>query len=183
MSLFNTNGLMKVAEFEKVSFNQFEIDCKKSAYFNNKNIEEIYKNIEIPIRKTKGSAGHDIVSPFDFTLLPNESIMIPTGIHCKISTGWVLMIFVRSSLGIKKGIKLANGTGIIDSDYYYANNEGHIFAKIENYGFEQIRVKAGDPILQGVFVPFGVADQDEIKTKRVGGIGSTSKSTEGEKKE
>ena len=95
----------KVAEFEKVSFNQFEIDCKKSAYFNNKNIEEIYKNIEIPIRKTKGSAGHDIVSPFDFTLLPNESIMIPTGIHCKISTGWVLMIFVRSSLGSKKGVK------------------------------------------------------------------------------
>lgn len=180
MSLFNTDGLMKVAEFEKVSFNQFDKDCKNTIPFINEDSEMMYENIKLPARKTKGSAGHDFVSPFSFTVRPGNSITIPTGVRCKISTGYVLMIYVRSSMGIKKGAKLANGTGVIDSDYYNADNEGHIFAKIENHGTEPMKVKAGEAILQGVFIPFGVADKDEVTTKRVGGIGSTSETHEDE---
>ena len=180
MSLFNTDGLMKVAEFEKVSFNQFDKDCKNTIPFIKEDSEVMYENIKLPARKTKGSAGHDFVSPFSFTVRPGNSITIPTGVRCKISTGYVLMIYVRSSMGIKKGAKLANGTGVIDSDYYNADNEGHIFAKIENHGTEPMKVKAGEAILQGVFNPFGVADKDEVTTKRVGGIGSTSETPEDE---
>lgn len=180
MSLFNTDGLMKVAEFEKVSFNQFDKDCKNTIPFIKEDSEVMYENIKLPARKTKGSAGHDFVSPFSFIVRPGNSITIPTGVRCKISTGYVLMIYVRSSMGIKKGAKLANGTGVIDSDYYNADNEGHIFAKIENHGTEPMKVKAGEAILQGVFIPFGVADKDEVTTKRVGGIGSTSETPEDE---
>lgn len=174
MSLFNTEGLMKVAEFEKVSFEQFEKDCFNTIPFIKEDMNAMYDNICLPIRKTKGSAGHDFVSPFNFTIRPGDSITIPTGIRCKISTGYVLLIYIRSSMGIKKGAKLSNGTGVIDSDYYYADNEGHIFAKIENHGSSPLKVKSGDGILQGVFVPFGVADVGEVTAKRTGGIGSTN---------
>lgn len=181
MSLFNTDGLMKVAEFEKVSFDQFKEDCENTIPFIKEDPKAMYENINLPVRKTKGSAGHDFVSPFDFTVRPGDSITIPTGVRCKISTGYVLMIYVRSSMGIKKGAKLSNGTGIIDSDYYNADNEGHIFAKIENHGAAPMKVKAGEGILQGVFIPFGVADKDEVTMKRIGGIGSTSETNTDDK--
>ena len=104
-----------------------------------------------------------------------DARVIPTGIRCKIEKGWVLLVFIRSSLGIKAQARIGNGTGVIDGDYYYADNEGHIFIKVENHGSEPLKLKKGDAFAQGVFVPYGVADKQTVTTKRTGGIGSTGK--------
>ena len=123
----------KVAKFEKVSISQFIKDFKDT--FNNFSDEEIiniYNEIKLPKRATKGSAGYDFFSPISFTLKPNESIKIPTGIRVKIEEGWFLANFPRSGLGFKYRLQLNNTVGIIDSDYYNALNEGRIFSKITN---------------------------------------------------
>lgn len=167
----NREKLTKVAEFERVSFDRFVQDWENHLLRYPE--EYIYANLKLPARKTKGSAGHDFFSPSDFTIRPGDSRMIPTGIRCKIDNGWVLKIYVRSSMGIKYDARLSNTTGIVDSDYYNADNEGHIFVKIENHGSEPLKIKRGESIVQGVFVPFGIADSSEITRERTGGIGST----------
>ena len=151
--------MKKIAKFEKVSEKQYSDQDA----------------ITLPKRATKGSAGYDFYIPNDhpgITLKHNEFTLIPTGIRCKIEDGWVLMLFPRSGLGFK-GLRLYNSTGIIDSDYYYADNEGHIMAKIVNSGFETITLRGGDRFMQGVFVPYGIVEDDDATEKRSGGIGST----------
>ena len=93
------------------------------------------KNINLPKRATKGSAGYDFVSPLTFTLKPCETIKIPTGIRCGMNTDWVLMLYPRSGLGFKYGLNLMNQTAVIDSDFYYSDNEGHIFVKLKKYNY------------------------------------------------
>ena len=155
----------KIAHFYKVSKTQFSLDAK----------EELYGDIILPKRATIGSAGYDFFAPYSFTLLPNESIKIPTGIRVKIENGWVLCIFPRSSLGFKYRLTLNNTVGVIDSDYYFAENEGHIFIKMTNCGNAPLSVEKGKAFAQGVFFPFGITDNDECETLRHGGLGSTDK--------
>lgn len=168
----------KIAKFEKVSISQFIKDFKDT--FNNFSDEEIiniYNEIKLPKRATKGSAGYDFFSPVSFTLKPNESIKIPTGIRVRIDEGWFLANFPRSGLGFKYRLQLNNTVGIIDSDYYNALNEGHIFSKITNATNEEktIEVLKGQGFVQGIFIPFGIAIDDEVNEERVGGFGSTTK--------
>lgn len=157
-----------VAKFEKVSFNEFS-----------KEINDIncYNEIVLPKRATKGSAGYDFYSPIDFTLDPGKQIKIPTGIRVKIEDGWFLSIFPRSGLGFKYRLQLNNTVGIIDSDYYYALNEGHIFIKITNDSKDNlpIVIKKGEAFAQGIFMQFGITSDDDTTCVRVGGMGSTSK--------
>ncbi len=160
---------MKVnAKFEKVSFDEFSKEI---------NDKEIYNTIKLPKRATSGSAGYDFYSPIDFILNPGENVKIPTGIRVKIEDGWFLGVFPRSGLGFKFRLQLDNTVGIIDSDYYNALNEGHIFIKITNDSKEnkQIVIKKGDAFAQGIFIPYGVTIDDESSEKRIGGIGSTTK--------
>ena len=89
----------------------------------------MYEGIKLPVRATSGSAGYDFFAPFDFILAPSQTIKIPTGIRCEIDEGWVLKIYPRSGLGFKFRLQLNNTVGIIDSDYFYSDNEGHIFIK------------------------------------------------------
>lgn len=155
-----------IAKFEKVS--------KKEAS-NYKKLFDNYENITIPARATQGSAGYDFSLPYDITIEPNENIKIETGIRCKIQKGYVLKLYPRSSLGFKYGLQLRNTVGIIDSDYYNADNEGHIQAKLTNTGNSIIKLKQGDRFMQGVFVEYFLADELLVKTKRKGGFGSTNK--------
>lgn len=157
-----------VAKFEKVSFEEF------SKEINDLNC---YNDIKLPLRATKGSAGYDFFAPFDFTLKPGETIKVPTGIRVKIIDGWFLGIYPRSGLGFKYRLQLNNTVGIIDSDYYYALNEGHIFIKITNDSNEDktLVVKKGEAFAQGIFMPFGITEDDEVSTVRTGGMGSTTK--------
>lgn len=160
-----------IAEFKKVSKVQFEKDWDGEGF----DFKADYDGIKIPHRATMGSAGYDFYSPLDFTLKPGEMIKFPTGIRVRIDEGWVLMMFPRSGLGFKYKLQLNNTVGIIDSDYYDALNEGHIFVKLTNDGDREVTVKAGDAVVQGVFVPFGIVTDDEASGQRIGGFGSTSR--------
>jgi dUTP pyrophosphatase len=173
------NNLIKVvAKFDKVSFEQFKKDFIECfTYYTDENVYDIYNSILLPSRSTKGSAGYDFKSPIDFTLKPNETIKIPTGVRVFIENGWVLKCYPRSGLGFKYRLQLNNTVGIIDSDYYYSDNEGHIFAKITNDTNEDkvININKGDGFMQGVFVEYGITVDDDTSGIRNGGFGSTDK--------
>lgn len=155
--------MKRIANFEKVSKTEY-LRCGTA---------ENYDGIILPRRATSGSAGYDFFSPEAFTLLPNETAKVATGIRAKISDGWVLMIFPRSSLGFKYRLTLNNTVGIIDSDYYDAENEGHIFIKMTNCGDKPLTIEKNKAFAQGVFVPFGITEDDDCDASRTGGIGST----------
>ena len=140
-----------------------------------KDFKEVLE-IKLPQRATKGSAGYDIYAPFDICLEPGENIVIPTGIRAYMQTNEVLKIYPRSGLGFKYKARLANTTGIIDSDYYYSDNEGHIMIKICNEGLRNIEIKSGTAFCQGIFSNYLLADGDDFETgnTRNGGFGSTS---------
>ena len=163
--------MKQVAQFYKVSKEQFLAD------FEGQNAAEVYESIQLPKRATTGSAGYDFFSPIDFTLAPGETIKLATGIRVKIDEGWVLKLYPRSGLGFKFRLQMNNTVGIIDSDYYHSDNEGHIFAKITNDSTEgkTLSIKQGEGFMQGIFVEYGVTYDDEVTAIRNGGFGSTTK--------
>ena len=139
------------------------------------------KDVHLPRRATAGSAGYDFVCTADVTLAPGEAITIPTGIRCEMQPGWVLMLFPRSGLGFKHQVRLANTVGVIDADYFHAENEGHIMVRIANgqspcsMGSHEVTIRKGERFCQGIFLPHGLAEEDEVLSDRVGGFGSTGK--------
>ncbi len=174
----HNNSPKRIAKFEKVSFNQYLKDVKE--IFPNKSIEEIqqiYDAILLPKRATIGSAGYDFFAPYDITLKPNETCKIPTGIRVYMNEEWVLQCFPRSGLGFKYRLQLNNTVGIIDSDYYYSSNEGHIFSKITNDTNENktIFIEKNTGFMQGIFIEYGITIDDECTSIRDGGFGSTTK--------
>ena len=169
--------MKRIGKFHKVSFQQFEKDWKDTfAGSNSVEIQNIYDTLRLPQRATAGSAGYDFYAPISFTLHPRETIKIPTGIRAEMQEGWVLSLYPRSSLGFKYRLQLNNTVGIVDSDYFYSDNEGHIFAKITNDAKEDktLYMKQGEGFLQGIFLPFGITEDDEVAAKRNGGFGSTN---------
>ncbi len=169
----------KVGEFEKVSYEQFYKAMSEiiDTEYKDEFIQMAYDALELPKRATSGSAGYDFKAPFSFELHPGETIKIPTGIRVKIEDGWWLGCLPRSGLGFKYRLQLNNTMGVIDSDYYYSDNEGHIFAKITNDSNEgkAIEVKAGDGFMQAIFIPYGITYSDSADGVRNGGMGSTGK--------
>lgn len=168
--------MKRIARFEKVSFERFVEDWKDT-FETEENVKEIYEGIMLPKRATKGSAGYDFYSPLSFSLNPNETIKIPTGIRVFMEEGWVLKCYPRSGLGFKYRLQMNNTVGIIDSDYYESDNEGHIFAKITNDSNENktVSIKQGEGFMQGIFVEYGITFDDEVSEQRNGGFGSTTK--------
>lgn len=165
----------RIAKFEKVSYEQFFKDMIDTFGMLDNTIEETYNNIKLPKRATAGSAGYDFFSPVDFELKPGETIKIPTGIRCEMNNHWVLQIFPRSGLGFKYQINLCNGTGIVDADYAFSDNEGHIFVKLVNRGDKTVEIKQGEGFAQGIFLPYGLTVDDDCTGVRNGGFGSTDK--------
>lgn len=178
----------RVGNFEKVSYEQFYSAMKDEFYENMANdivhfndesfdayVEALYHAIQLPARATSGSAGYDFKAPLAFTLKPADTIKIPTGIRVKIDEGWWLGCLPRSGLGFKYRLHLDNTLGVIDSDYYYSDNEGHIFLKLTNCGLKKLEVKAGDSFAQALFVPYGITYDDNAEGVRNGGMGSTDK--------
>ncbi len=164
----------RVAKFEKVSFEQF-----KNSFDNlsEEEIKKIYNDLKLPKRATKGSAGYDFFIPFDITLKPGQTCKVPTGIRCYMEENYVLKLYPRSGLGFKYRLQLNNTVGIIDSDYYYSDNEGHIFAKITNDSNEDkiLNLESGTGFMQGIFVEYGITFDDDSTSIRNGGFGSTTK--------
>ena len=161
---------MQIARFEKVSEKQFNTDLNDKIIF----YDNLYNNIKLPTRATLASAGYDFYSPISFTLKPNETIKVPTGIRCKIDNQYVLQIYPRSSLGFKYQLCLMNTVGIIDADYYDADNEGHIIIGLVNRGNKDITINQGDRFVQGIFVQYFLAEEENVDKKRHGGFGSTN---------
>lgn len=160
----------KIAKFMKVSPAQFAADWGFDG-------SSPYDEIQLPKRGTAGSAGYDFYSPLDFSLAPGEFIRIPTGIRAQIEEGWVLTLYPRSGQGFKYRLQLYNTVGVIDADYFGAENEGHIQVKIVNANEEgkTLTVRKGEAFAQGIFLPFGITIDDEAQEKRVGGFGSTDR--------
>ena len=168
----------RVAKFHKVSREQFEKDW--SAAFPEvtaAEMRQIYAALRLPQRATKGSAGYNFFAPAAFTLNPKETLKIPTGIRAEIQEGWVLQLVPRSSLGFTYRLQFNNTVGIIDSDYFESDNEGHIFIKMMNASTEGkiVQLHAGDGFAQGIFLPFGICEDDAVQERRNGGFGSTNK--------
>lgn len=168
--------MQRIAKFHKVSFEQFAGDWRDTfGDCADRELRAIYDSIKLPARATSGSAGYDFYTPVAVTVAPGQSVKIPTGVRAEMEEGWVLQIFPRSSLGFKYRLQLNNTVGIIDSDYFYSDNEGHMFIKMTNDSREDKTVElcAGMAFAQGIFIPFGITVDDDCKSSRNGGFGST----------
>lgn len=169
----------RVAQFYKVSFEQFKEGYTDTfGICGEQTLRQIYESLKLPKRATAGSAGYDFYAPVDIELAPGETCKIPTGIRVQMEENWVLKCYPRSGLGFKFRLRLNNTVGIIDSDYYNSDNEGHIFAKITNDSNEGkiVKIAAGTGFMQGIFVEYGITMDDEVTTARNGGFGSTTNS-------
>lgn len=166
-----------IAILKKVTKDQFINDMKATfgTKYDYQQLSDYYDLLNPPTRATKGSAGYDFESPISFELKPGETIKIPTGIRVKINDGWVLKLYPRSGLGFKFRVQMNNTVGIIDSDYYNSDNEGHIFCKITNDTNEDktVSVNKGTGFCQGIFVEYGITFDDDVTDERNGGFGST----------
>ena len=163
--------MKRIARFEKVSFEEYlkAVGDKYPIDY----IRGQYDNIKLPKRATVGSAGYDFFAP-DVIALPDDdsSVIIPTGIRCKMKPGYVLSIYPRSGLGFKYRVALDNTTGIIDQDYYGSENEGHIIIKLHSK--IATTIPRGKAFAQGIFTEFFITEDDYVEEERHGGFGSTS---------
>ena len=164
-----------IATFEFVSEEQF-ISDSIDRNFDEEQAKEAYKNLKLPQASTIGSAGFDFYTPYNISLKPKESVFIPTGIRCKMDNRWALFMMPRSGHGTKFRLQLDNTIGLIDEDYYYANNEGHIMIKLTNDTNEDKNffLEAGNKFVQGVFMYTGTAKDAILNAKRTNGFGSTN---------
>ena len=170
--------MRRIAKFHKVSEARFAEDWKDTfGEVSAEEVQEIYEGISLPVRATAGSAGYDFFAPVKVTLQPGETVKIPTGIRVEMEQDWVLKCYPRSGLGFKYRLQLNNTIGIIDSDYFYSDNEGHIFAKLTNDTNEgkTLVIPAGTGFMQGIFVEHGITVDDAAEGVRNGGFGSTTK--------
>ena len=161
----------RIATFEKVSFEQYKEACQKN--YPPRDEEELLKeweSIRLPERATEDSAGYDFFIPRDAYINAVPKVF-PTGIRVHIDPGWFLMCCPKSGLGFKYSARLANTLGIIDGDYYYSDNEGHIMVKVSSE--TSFLLAAGDKFTQGIFLPYGITKDDHATGKRSGGFGST----------
>ena len=168
----------RIAEFMKVSFEQYREACLDTfGEASDQEIRKIYDKIKLPRRATSGSAGYDFFAPVSLKLEPGETLKVPTGIRAKMENDWVLKLYPRSGLGFKYRLQLNNTVGIIDSDYFDSDNEGHIFAKITNDTNEgkTVNIPEGQGFMQGIFLEYGITIDDDVTDVRNGGFGSTSK--------
>lgn len=178
-----------VCRFEKVPYYEFEkaflkyYKCENSSF-----IKLIYDEIKLPQRSTNRSSGYDFFAPYQFSIHAGKSVIVPTGIRCVFfEDGYDLSIYPRSGLGFKYGIALANTVGIIDNDYFEADNFGHIMIKltvpeslsINSLGstINYVHINTSEAFAQGIIREFFLAegDEDVEKQQRTGGFGSTDK--------
>lgn len=169
--------MKKVAQFFKVSETLFtQAVMEDFPGYSEDEARGMYDALKLPRRATKGSAGYDIFAPFTFSLEPGATIKIPTGIRVRMDEDWVLKLYPRSGLGFKYRLQMNNTVGIIDSDYFYSDNEGHIFVKLTNDSNEgkTLTVEQGTGMVQGIFLEYGITVDDDAEGVRNGGFGSTT---------
>ena len=137
-------------------------------------------NINMPVRKTKLSAGYDIEAAEDCVIpayvAGQKPTLVKTGLKAYMENDEYLMLCNRSSNPFKKGLVMANSIGIIDADYYgNSDNDGAFMFAFYNFFDHDVQIKKGDVIGQAIFQKYKVVDDDTASGERVGGFGSTSK--------
>ncbi len=135
-------------------------------------------NINLPVRKTKYSAGYDIEAAEDVTIPSFKKGMNPTlvktGLKAYMPEDEMLLLYNRSSNPKKKGLIMANSVGVIDKDYYgNPDNDGHFMFAFYNIKEEDVVIKKGEAIGQAIFQKFYITDDDKAEGERMGGFGST----------
>ena len=131
-------------------------------------------DIILPKRQTSKSSGYDFYLPYDVEIKKGEQVLIKTGVKVKLEDDEFLAVFIRSSMGIKRGLNLSNQVGIIDSDYYgNVDNDGHIMVAVRNISSDDVFLKKHDRICQGIIMKYLVTDDDKTSSTREGGFGST----------
>lgn len=132
-------------------------------------------NIVLPTRADIHSAGYDFYCPITITLQPAQKTLFSTDVKAYMQDDEVLEIYIRSSLGIKKGLMIPNNVGIIDSSYYNnPSNDGNIGMALVNTSGKEVTIKAGERVAQGIFKKYLVTDNDNVLAlERTGGFGSS----------
>ena len=175
-----------MSHFEKVSFEQWKADCGIKG-LPEEELRQWYNEIALPKQATAASAGCDFFMPFNLKLEPGSTFKIATGVRWLTARGRsaspdpaqsadrskVLLIFPRSGLGFKYGIRLSNTIGVIDADYCDSDNEGHIIVSLENPSDKTAELPAGKPFVQGIVVQYEVPEGAASGAERNGGFGST----------
>lgn len=132
--------------------------------------------VAVPERKTARSAGYDLAAAEDVTIAPGKVVLVPTGLKAYMGPSEVLVVSIRSSLAVKRGLMLANGIGVVDADYVdNPDNEGHIMVPIANPGSQPVQIARGKRVAQGIFLPFLTTTDDTASGTRSGGFGSTGR--------
>lgn len=166
--------------FGRVTYSAFADDVKKFIPYSIKpeNLFDLWNEIELPKRSTQYSAGYDIKTPLDITIPPHSSVKVPSGIKAIFNADemntWCLLLYIRSSVGAE-GVVITHGTGVIDADYQFAKNDGGMVLALTNNTNNIVKFKAGDRIMQGVFVIRGTTEDDQAAGDRTGGMGNTGK--------
>ena len=158
--------------------NNFEIAVfKKEIKFEYvSRVLEQNNKFSLPVKGSKNAAGYDFINPEEVTIQPKEIKYVKTGIKALFPDDIVLLLFNRSSNPKKKGLVMANSVGVIDKDYYgNPDNDGHFMFSFFNIKDEDIVIKKGEAIGQGIFQKYLTVDNDVAEGERVGGFGSTSK--------
>lgn len=153
--------------FSKIPFKEYALVRTST------NAKAEYDSIQLPKRSTSGSAGYDFYMPFSAIIPYKGELMIPTGIRVLLDKDKFLMCVPRSGLGVKYKFRLKNTCGIIDYDYAFSENWGHIIAFVCNEGSNDLELKAGDRFMQGIIMQYFVTDDDNTNNTRNGGFGST----------
>lgn len=131
---------------------------------------------ELPKRSTAKSAGYDFIVPEDTVCKSHQITMVKSGVKAYFPDDETLLLFNRSSNPKKKGLIILNGVGVVDADYAdNQDNEGEIAGLFYNMLNEDVILKAGEKMMQGVFVQYGITDDDNANGQRNGGFGSTGK--------
>ena len=159
-----------------------ENDMRKFEYVKRElsyGVETLHPNFNLPIRKTKKSAGYDFECIETITIPPykigDKPVLVPTGVKCKMQDDEFLMLVNRSSNPKKKNLVIPNSMGIIDADYYgNPDNDGEMMFAFYNLGNEPVTIEKGYALGQGIFMKYGITDNDNAEGERVGGWGSTN---------
>jgi len=137
-------------------------------------IHRLSASTELPRYATSGAAGFDLAASEDTTIQPGRTALVPTGLVIEVPAGMFLGIFARSSTPLKRGLLVANGVGVVDSDYCGATDEVKI--AVLNFTADVVVVRAGDRIAQGILLPVTRVEWEEVRTVEKdarGGFGST----------
>lgn len=137
-------------------------------------IHRLDPSVPVPKYETPGSAGFDLAASADLTIEPGQIALVPTGLVIEVPAGHFLGIFARSSTPLKRGLVVANGVGVVDSDY--CGPEDEIRVQVMNVTRAPVEIRRGDRLAQGVVIPFARVDWEDTDAPARpsrGGFGST----------